>query len=359
VLDHFGVELLEEVHPTGAAAGEERQVFVLLNAGEEFRGFLDDREIGAVVGVEDFIETHAAQGGHELAGDRRAHGKAKGFTQGGADGGSHLHDHMLDVAGHGQGFPDTLGVILLQEGGGGAHGHALTALDADRVIHVGEVGGAHHGVETTAVLAEVAHALHFGADAHATTTENALFGGADYALARILHGEALALAVEDALADAQAVGLLLQFAVAIALAGLAIPWVVIEQQFDDVTAGLADLGAVGLDFHAFPHFLRTGGEEMVEALDLGHADPAGTLDAEVGVVAETGDVDPELLRRLEDGGSRRNLEWVAVDGEVDHLVDHRVIPRLVLRWVRVTHAQRHRSGKLRSTDRTSRSGPDR
>ena len=57
---------------------------------------------------------------------------------------------------------------------------------------------------------------------------------------------------------------------------------------------------------------------MVEALHLHHADAAGALQAQVGVVAQAGDVDAQLLGGLEDGGPRGHLDGLLVDGEVDH-----------------------------------------
>ena len=67
----------------------------------------------------------------------------------------------------------------------------------------------------------------------------------------------------------------------VAVAGLAVLGVVVEQQFDDVAPGLPDLRRVGPDLHPLPDFLAAGGEEVVEALHLHHADAAGALQAEV------------------------------------------------------------------------------
>ena len=59
----------------------------------------------------------------------------------------------------------------------------------------------------------------------------------------------LPLAREVALADAHGVGQPLQFAVAVALAGVAVLGMVVEDQLDDVAPGLADLLGVGVDLH--------------------------------------------------------------------------------------------------------------
>ena len=119
-----------------------------------------------------------------------------------------------------------------------------------------QVGRADDGVEAAAVLAQVVDALDLGADAHAAAAEDALLGVADDRVAGVVDGELLALALEEPLAHAHRVGQVLQLAVAVALAGLAVLGVVVEQQFDDVAPGLADLGRVGLHLHAFPDLRR-------------------------------------------------------------------------------------------------------
>ena len=283
-------------------------------------GLLDDRQVGGEVGVEDGVEAEPPQGGDHLAGARRAGREAEALADGGADRRGRLHDDVdLRV---GDGFPHAAGAPLLQEGGRRADVDALSALDADRFVHLRPVGRSDDRVEAAALLAEVVDALDLAADADAAAAKHALLRVADQGVARQVDGHLLAAALEVPRPHAQRIGQVLQFAVAVAVAGLAVLGVVVQQQFDDVTAGLADVGRVGLDLHALPHQLAAGGHVEAHLLDLDHAHAAGALQAQVGVVAEPGDADPELLAGLHDGRAFGDRKGRAVDGEGDFLFEH-------------------------------------
>ena len=103
-------------------------------------------------------------------------------------------------------------------------------------------------------------------------------------------------------AHAHRIGQILQFAMAVALAGLAIPIVIVQEQFDDVAAGLADLRRVGLHLHAFPDLDAARGHVVAHALHVHDAHAAGAGHAQVGMIAEPGDADAELLGRFHDRG---------------------------------------------------------
>ena len=111
-----------------------------------------------------------------------------------------------------------------------------------------------------------------------------------------LDGETLPLALEVPPPHAHGVGQVLQFAVAVALAGLAVHGVIVQEQLDDVAAGLADLGRVGLHLHPFPDLDAARGHVEAHALHVHDAHPAGAGQAQIGMVAEPRDVDPQLLR---------------------------------------------------------------
>jgi hypothetical protein len=53
-------------------------------------------------------------------------------------------------------------------------------------------------------------------------------------------------------------------------------------------------------------------------LDLDQAHAAVAVHGQVGVVAEVGDLDPDLGRGLDDGGPRRDFDFLVVDGELGH-----------------------------------------
>ena len=93
------------------------------------------------------------------------------------------------ISGSARASQTALGAALLEEGGRGADVDALAALDADRVVHVGQVGRADDGVEPAAVLAQVVDALDLGADPDAAAAEDALLGVADDRVAGVLDRE--------------------------------------------------------------------------------------------------------------------------------------------------------------------------
>ena len=178
-----------------------------------------------------------------------------------------------------------------------------------------QVGGRDDGVEPAAVLAEVVDALDLRADPHAAAAEDALLAVADDRVAGEVQGEPFPPALEVPRADAHRVGQVLQLAVAVALAGLAIHGVIVQQQLDDVAAGLADFGRVGLHLHPFPDLDAARGHVVAHVLDVHDADAAGAGQAQVGMVAEPGDADAQLLGRLHDRRALGDRDCVAVDGQ--------------------------------------------
>ena len=237
--------------------------------------------------------------------------------------GSGLHDDVHRRIG--DGLPHAARTALFEKGRGGADVDALPALDADRFVHLRGVGGGDVGLEAAALLAEVVNALDFAADADAAAAEHALLPVADDRMAGKVDRNFLPPALEVPCPHAHRIGQVLEFAVAVAVASLAILGVVVQQQFDDVAAGLADVGRVGLHLHAFPHLLTTGSHIKTHAFDVDDANSAGALQAEVGMVAEPGDADAQLLAGLHDGRAIGNLEGSGVDGEGDLFLEHFVV----------------------------------
>ncbi len=104
-----------------------------MQAEEQFGSLLDDRQIGGEVGVEDLVETAAAQGGVELEGEGLAGGQAETLADGRPRAGGGLDDDVtLGVV---DGGPDVVGDVLGLQRPGRAAIAALPAVDAD---HVGQ-----------------------------------------------------------------------------------------------------------------------------------------------------------------------------------------------------------------------------
>ena len=131
-------------------------------------------------------------------------------------------------------------------------------------------------------LRQTVNALPLRAHPDATTAEDALVGVANDAGAGQVLLVVLTLAGEVAMTNAHGVGQTLEFAVAVALTGVTILRMVVEQQFDDVTPGLAQVLRVGMDLHAVGHGTGAGGHEVAGPFHLDDADATGPFDGQLG-----------------------------------------------------------------------------
>ena len=210
--------------------------------------------------------------------------------------------------GIGQGVPDGVGGRLFDERGRGADVDALAATDTDGVDHLFKMGRADDRIETAAVLAEVVYALDLGADANAPAAEDALLGVSDDRPAGGVRREFFSFSGEEAAADSHRIRQVLQFAVAVAFARLAVLRMVIEQEFDDIAAGTADFRRIRPDDHSVGDLYAARRHVKRNALHLDDADSAGAGKAQLGVVTQSRDIDPQLFGRFHD---RR----IGIDGD--------------------------------------------
>ncbi len=165
---------------------------------------------------------------------------------------------------------------------------------------------------------EDADLLQVDAGAHAAAAADALVHVAHDRVARVVDdGYRLVGMAEAELGDAVLLGQGLQFAVAVALAGVALAVVLGEQQLEHVPACETHAAAVGVDGHLVGHREGAGGLQGALAFDFDHADAADTGHVEVGMVAESGDVDPDGLGGLQDGRAEGDLGFDAVDAHRD------------------------------------------
>ena len=111
----------------------------------EFAGLLHDCEVGGEVGVEHGLETKAAQRGVELAGEVGARRQAERLADGDAHSRRDLHHAVFGrVVQRG---PDGGGLVVLDDGAGGAVVGALAALHAGRLGQRDVAGRGHAGVD--------------------------------------------------------------------------------------------------------------------------------------------------------------------------------------------------------------------
>ena len=316
----FGELVFEELDPAGAAAGEDREILVLLHAFDQLGALFHDGEVGGEVGVEDLVRAEHLQGGDHLAGADGAGFHAEGLADGDTDGRSGLEDYGLGLVV--ECAPDVVLVVDLGEGADGARLDALAAEDALGIGELLEAGGSDDGVESAADAGEDADGLDvvagvFAAAAHDAFVKVAADGGA--ALVQFVRG-LLALVLQ--IVDAELFGDLLEFAVQVLRAGEAILRVVRKEQVEDGAARVDGAERVGVDDHAFHDGGAAGGRQVGALFDLDDANAAGAasvLDVE-GIhleMAESRDFDIEFFRGFEDGGTGLDSDGFVVDGKID------------------------------------------
>ena len=155
-------------------------------------------------------------------------------------------------------------------------------------------------------------------DAHTAAALDALAAVAGQRGRRGVDPPAGLLARVGDLADAQFRGQGLQFAVLVAVAGLALAVVLGEEQFDDGPAGLADAPGVGPHLHALAGGHRAGGHEVPRPFHFDHADAASPNRLQPFDVAERGNPHASLLRGRKDRGAFGDFDGDVVDREGYH-----------------------------------------
>ena len=227
IVDEVVVHLLHEVRPRRAAGGDERQLAAPVDeALDELAGLLHDGEVGGEVGVEHGLEAEAAQGGVEAAGEVGAGRQAEGLAEGHAHGRGDLHHAVLGRVV--QRLPDGGGLVVLDDGAGGAVGGALAALHAGRLGEGDVAGRRHAGVDAAVEEGERPDVLHLLADLHAPAALDALGEVEDDGAVGVVGREVRHAALDVLDADAEVGGERLELAGAVAAAGQAAVGVVGE-----------------------------------------------------------------------------------------------------------------------------------
>ena len=90
-----GELILQEVDPTRAAGGQDRQFFILGQPVHDLVGFFDDGQISTKGSIENSIESKAFHGSHHLAGNWFACRKTELFSQCHTDSRGYLGNHNL------------------------------------------------------------------------------------------------------------------------------------------------------------------------------------------------------------------------------------------------------------------------
>ena len=212
VFQVLGIVQLQILDPGGAAGGEHGEGPAGLQPLEELLGLGDGGDVGGEVGVIHLVHAHDLQGGDNAVQDILAGGIAEFLTDGHAHGGGNLHHHAL--LGVMDGLPGGADLIVDGDGAGGTHGGALAAADALGLAELPIEGGHHLQLAAPAGKVQDALALLFLAHTDAVAAENALVGIPEDGVAGVVHLVAGTGVREADVAHAEALGQLLQAAVA-------------------------------------------------------------------------------------------------------------------------------------------------
>ena len=277
-VDKLRIARLYKAYPAWAAAREHGPTAAvalalggLTQALEQLGALLHNGEVGREVGVEHVLKAYAAQcAGQALDGGLLAR-NAELLAPGTTHGRRNLHQH--DLVGIGERIEHGLGVVALAQRTRGAMRNALAARDAVGLADRRAPAGAHGSMRGAVGQVPNAQSLHALAYLDAAHAFNALVVFADDGEI-VVPTLARQMLLIRQVKNAQVVGDGLQVAVAAAHAARALRIVLGQQQLHVGSAGLACLGAVGVDHHAVEHVVVAGGNQLVAALDLDHAHAA-------------------------------------------------------------------------------------
>ena len=243
-------------------------------------------------------------------------GVHRAYAEAGADGRSRLDDDRLGRIA--QGRDDLAGIVSLRKSAGRADRDTLSAVDAAGIGQGHLKGRADVGLEAAVVGADAGDALSGLADSGTTAAKDTFavvtvhMDGAVIDLRR-----SLVAIVEALILDAKLDGQALELAGAGADAGQAGTVVVGEQQLHGLLAGLQDAGGVGEDFHALVDGVDAGRDQGSGVLDLDNAHTAGADLVDLLHVTERRDTDTGDASSLQNGGTSRSTDVLAVYLNVD------------------------------------------
>ena len=261
---HLRELVVHELHPRGAAGGQQGQLAAVFHPVQELRGLLHDCQVGGVAGVENLIKAHAVQGCHHLAHGVGTVGQAEGIAYRHPDGGSDLgHDPNIGIA---QSLVHLIQVGANGQGAGGTVHPALAAADALRLAQLFIEGGDHLRIGATVGKAQHAHALDLAANTDAIAAKDTLIGIPDNGGRGIINGPEFLIVLKPDLPDTHLVGQILEDALAGLHAGGAVPAVGSQQELNNELAVTAQPLGMGIDDHTVSGLFRAGGKALAPVI---------------------------------------------------------------------------------------------
>ena len=322
-VEQIRIVVLDEVDPSGAAAGEDRQILAGFDAFDDLVAFFHDGQVSREVGVENFVKAQSAESGNHFTGDRHAGFKSEFLTDSNADGGSSLNDNgLLGIV---DGVPDFLDVADTGDGTDGAGVDALSAEGTAGVSQRNHAGGTDLGGKSAAVAGQSADGLNFVTDGFAAAAHDTFRKIAHDRFAGIINVKMVLGAGKGDFLDAEFSSQNTQFAVLVLGAGETLLGVIAEHQFQNGAAGIQSALAVGVDHHAFHDRSGAGGSQVAAAFNFHHANTAaggvvGDTAAQTLAVAEGRNLDIEFAGGFQNGGAGRYGNLLAVNSKIDSII---------------------------------------
>ncbi len=295
VAEHILLILFGVFDPCGTARREDREIFALGDATEDFGAFFNCREVGGESRIADEIEAEAVHGGNHFAHDRRAGLESEFFAEANADCGGNLCDD--EFVGIVNGSHDFVIVAVADDGTGRADGSALTAVHAIDFSEGQAESRLNNRVIATFGEAEHADALDFGASADAIATEDAFAGIADERWGGFVDGTFETEFLEGDIVDVVTACEFLQTAFATLRAGRAVDIVIGEKELQCGLAHAADGIGVCFNNHSIARCERTAGDNaQTFAFDKTHT--ASTENGKAGVIAKGRNINAVVAAEL-------------------------------------------------------------
>ena len=305
--------LLGELDPARAAAGELRQLLAFGLALEELVGLLDHRQVGAEGGVVDLVEAEAFERRDDLAGGRHAGRQAEGLAEG------HAH-RRGDLGDDGLGriverLPDLVDLGPRRQRAGRADRGALAAVDALDLAQV--------------LCRRPAAPPPRGRDGRSRSRRcpgSPRRSARNRRTARTCSDRAPARPTRGRAARARCTGLKRTLRMpslrarscswqAVLLGQVGHCWSWLASSSSTAILRISRISSVCVRTFRPGFGRRRAGALDAAALDVHQAQPAGAVDAQVGVIAERRQVDARLADQLQQVALAVDRHLAAVDGQ--------------------------------------------
>ena len=207
---------------------------------------------------------------------------------------------------------------LVADGTGGAHLGAGGAEAAVGVVEQLVVQGAHVGLQTLLLIIQNAHTAQVAAGAHAAAAQHAAVHVVDEQGVALVHLHALGAGTHTGVVGADVLNEGLQLAVAVLGAGGAVLGVTAQQQLQSQGAQLAQTLALGADDQTVLGLQQAGLGDALLTVHFHHAQTAGAVLGQVGVMAQVGDVNTGVQSAVQNVFAVGHVQLDAVDGNQSH-----------------------------------------